>query len=117
MKQSSTNLLLFRAGTIGGLVHHQRRRAAPVEETDCRSCAIFVGGFERTGEILRQIDRRPVECSVGAENTGNCVVVGLGVVADDGGVDEKGQKGELVCSIIVLQQRGCIVVAVSSIRI
>jgi hypothetical protein len=88
-------------GIVGGLVHHQRRCSATVEEVDSGTLSIFIGGFKRTIEILCQINGRSVERGVGTKNARNGVVVGLRVVSDDGGVDEKGQKGVLIGRIII----------------
>jgi hypothetical protein len=111
------NVLLSRGGIVGRLVHHQRRCAATVEEVDCGALAIVVGRFKRSIEILCQIDGRSVECGVGIKNPRNGIVVGLGVVADDGGIDKKGQKGVLIGSVIIFQQRGRVVVTVLCISI
>ena len=44
-------------------------------------------------------------------------MVGLGVVSDDGGVDEKGQKSVLIGRVIIFQQSGCVVVAAQRISV
>jgi len=48
---------------------------------------------------------------------GTAFVVSLRVILDDGGVDQKRRKGELVRGVIIFQQRCCIVIAVLCVRI
>jgi hypothetical protein len=47
----------------------------------------------------------------------HCGFVSLLVILDDGGVDQKRWKGELVRGVIIFQQRCCIVIAVLCVRI
>lgn len=49
-----------------------------------------------------EVDGGTIEGGVGAKNTWDGIVVGLGVVTDDSGVDEEGQECVLIGSIIFL---------------
>lgn len=104
-------LLLVGAGAIGRLVHHQRHRSAVVEEVGRDTgIASFVGGSEAAVEVWQQVDGGAVE-GAGSKDAWNLDAdVRLGVVADDGGVDDEGQEGVLVRGVVLLEEGGGVVV-------
>ena len=111
------SLLLVRVGAVCRLVHHQRHRATIVEEvlrnTDV---AAIVGGLQATVEVRQKVDGGAVE-GAGSEDTwDHDANVRLGVVADDGGVDDQGQEGVLVGGIILLEESSGVIVADGGVR-
>jgi len=108
------NGLLSRTSPISRLTQHQRRRSSPIKEINRRSHIILIGGQQRPCKIRCQIDGSSVENSFGVENTRDEVVVGHGVVTDDGGIDDEGEQSELVCNIVDFEKSCCVVVAVAS---
>lgn len=104
-------LLLVRTGAIRRLVHHQRHRATVVKEVDGNTgVASIVGGSKATIEIWQEVDLGAVD-GAGREDTGDLDAnIRLGVVADDGGVDDERQEGVLVGRVVLLEEGGGVVV-------
>lgn len=102
---------MVRVGAICRLVHHQRNGTAVVEEVDGNTgIASVVGGSKATVEVWQEVDGGAVE-GAGREDTWNLDAnVWLGVVANDGGVDDESQEGVLVGRIVLLEEGGGVVV-------
>jgi hypothetical protein len=103
---------------IGGLVFgwhvlHQRSGATTIEEVK-RDTAITstVGRLEATVEVGDKVNLSSVVRAVGVEDArDHDTHVRLGVVSDDGGVDDQSQEGHLVRGRVVLEERSGVVVA------
>lgn len=96
------NILLVRAGAISGLVQHQWRGSSVVQEIDAGGDAVVVRAHQHAVKKRNEVDGGAVEGAIGIEDSGNSVVVGLGIIADNGGVDKEGEEGVLVGGVIVL---------------
>lgn len=103
-------VLLVRAVRVGGHVAHERGGSSAIEEVDARRAAVPVSAVEGTRKVGNEVDGGSVVCGVGGENTGDGILVGLRVVADDGGVHEQGEESVLGRRVADVQQRGRVVV-------
>lgn len=100
-----------RRGAVGRHVHHERDRSSIVEEVDdgARATAL-VGGGKATVKVGKKVDHGAVVHSLVQDAVDGDADIGLGVVADDGSVDEEGQQGVLRRGIVDLEQGGGVVV-------
>lgn len=106
------NLLLAGAHVVGGGVVHERSGTTTVEEVDGGAhAAASVGGGEHAVEVWGEVDAL-VLASSWSEDTGDLDAdVWLGVVTNDGSVDNEGQESLLVHGGVVLEQGGGVLVA------
>lgn len=109
-------LLLVRARAVGGHVHHERSSSATVEEVDGDTLvSATVGRGELAIEVWQEVDLSAIVGALG-ENTGDGDAhVRLGVVSDNGSVDEEGQESVLVLASVVLEEGSGVVVAYGGI--
>lgn len=101
---------MVRAVRVGGHVAHERGGSSAIEEVDTRRGIVPVSAVERTGKVGNEVDGGSVVCGVGGENAGDGILVGLRVVADDGGVHEQGEESVLGRGVADVQQRGRVVI-------
>lgn len=93
-------------------VLHQRRCTTCIQEVDSDTCsATIVGRGQTSVEVGYEVDTRAIVSPVRVQDTRNCNTdIGLRVVTDDGSVNQEGQQGVLIGSIVVFEQGGCVLV-------
>lgn len=106
------DILLVGAHVVGGGVVHERSGTTTVEEVDGGThAAASVGGGEHAVEVWGEVDAL-VLASSWSEDTGDLDAdVWLGVVTNDGSVDDEGQESLLVHGGVILEQGGGVLVA------
>lgn len=103
---------MVRGRAIRRHIHQKRRRSAIIEEVLRHAAgAAVVGRLEAAIEVGQQVDVRAVVLARRKDTGDLDADVGLGVVADDGGVDEEREEGVLVLGRVLLEQGGGVVVA------
>ena len=107
------NILLIRARPIRRHIQHQRRRAAIIEEVlrQARAAAAAVGRVEHAVEVRQQVDGRAVVHALGEDAGDADADVRLGVVADDGRVDDERDERLLRGGVVFLEEGRGVVVA------
>lgn len=109
--------VLVRAGAVGWHVHHERSSTTVVKEVDGDSrVATTVRGGEASIEVRKEVDNSSVVCTLGKDTWDHDANVGLGVVTNDGSVDEESQQGVLVGSSVVCQKSSGVVRADGLVR-
>jgi len=106
----SVYLLLVGACASGGHVHHERSSTTIVKEVDRNTLVTAtVAGGEATVEVREEVDLSSVVGTLCEDTRDGDADVGLSVVANDGGVDEKSQESKLVLASVVLEKCGSVV--------
>lgn len=109
--------VLRRGIGVGGLVQHERSRAAVVEEVDRGCHAVLVGRLQRSVEVLEEIDGHALlHLTLREDPRNHYPDVGLCVVSDDGGVDYQSEQRHLILGGVVHEQCGRIIIADGGIR-
>jgi len=104
--------VLGRHGVVGWHVHHEGSGSSAVKEVLGNSdAASVVGRVERTIEVWEEVDGSSVVGTLGQDTWNHDTDVWLGVVTNDGGVDEEGQESVLVLGGVVLEKGGGVLVA------
>jgi hypothetical protein len=107
------DVLLHGAHVVSSSVVHEGGGAAAVEEVDAHAgAASRVGGCQTAIEVRGEVYGGAVVFAWGQDaRDQNALVEFRGVVADDGGVDDEGEDGELVLGGVVCEEAGGVVVA------
>jgi hypothetical protein len=107
------DVLLHGAHVVSSSVVHEGGCTAAVEEVDAHTGAVScVGGCQTAIEVRGEVHGGAVVFAWGEDSRDqNALVEFRGVVADDGGVDDEGEDGELVLGGVVCEEAGGVVVA------
>lgn len=108
---------MVRVRAIGRHIHHQRHRTPVIKEADGDTgITTVVRGSKASIKVRQKVDRGAI-IHAWSEDTWNLDTdVGLGVVPNDGGVDNESQERVLVGRVVFFKKSGGVVVTYRSVR-